>query len=187
MLNLVNMIPLPWKILGAAVLVLSLSAALYFSGYNNARVHYENVCTIEKNEIKSKYEKQINDFRTQSAAQIDRLTRREAEVKEVVVTQFVDRVNTIRDNNTIYRDAIVEVPTRNENLSVGWIDVHDSVVRGQQPTSPGDTSDSGVSDTQALLRVSSNYSRCKETEAQLNSLQEWVRQMEAEATAANKE
>lgn len=187
MLNLFNVIPLPWKILGAVVLVLTLIVGIYFSGYNNAKVHYENVCAIEKNEIKTKYEKQINDFRIQSAAQIDRLTRREAEVKEVVVTQFVDRVNTIRDNNTIYRDAIVEVPTRNENLSVGWVDVHDSVVKGQQPTSQGDTSDSGVSDTQALLRVSANYSLCKETEAQLSSLQEWVRRMEAEASAANKE
>lgn len=163
-----------WKqILGGGV-VLAFFLALWYAydkGYDNAT---------------EKAEKAMLEFKLAKEKELSELKLQASNINEKVVTEYVDRVNTIETKEIIYRDA-AEKLTPTANLSKGWISLHDSAVRFIDPNAQlaADTAPSGVMDTTALAVVLKNYSICKQNTQQLISLQRWIQESQQAVEAMN--
>ena len=161
------MIPFPVKLL--AIVFLVAGAAGW--GYMKGSAHSE----IELANYKASAEKQISDLKTENAR-----------ISDNVTTQFVDRTNTIREREVIYRQAAGGLEPQHD-LSNGWIHLHDAAARLANPDMKlaSDQSPSGVMDNTALAVVMSNYAICKQNSEQLTALQRWVTDNRAAIEAAN--
>lgn len=162
-----GMIPLPIKIL--AIVFIIAGAAGY--GYMKGSAHAE----VELANYRAAAEKQISDLKTQNA-----------QISDNVVTEFVDRTNTIREKEVIYREAAGKMQPQHD-LSNGWIHLHDAAARLANPDMQmaSDASPSGVMDNTALAVVMSNYAICKQNSEQLLSLQRWITDNQAAIDAVN--
>lgn len=162
-----GMIPFPVKLL--AIVFLVAGAAGW--GYMKGSAHSE----IELANYKASAEKQISDLKTENAR-----------ISDNVTTQFVDRTNTIREREVIYRQAAGGLEPQHD-LSNGWIHLHDAAARLANPDMKlaSDQSPSGVMDNTALAVVMSNYAICKQNSEQLTALQRWVTDNRAAIEAAN--
>ena len=112
-----------------------------------------------------------------------RVEVKQAEVTERVVTQYVDRVRTVREaGETIVREVPVYVPAQCDpdgRLPAGWRVLHDAAASGQ-PADPARTADAQpVAPDTAAATVARNYGTCRETAEQLTALQQWVREQAA--------
>lgn len=163
-----SLIPAPVKIM--AVIFIILGAAGW--GYMKGSAHSE----VELANYRAKAEKQISELKTENAR-----------ISDNVVTEYVDRVNTIHDKETIYRDRLVGLGDGKNDLSKGWIELHDAAAKLADPDAllASDRSPSGVMDNAALAVVLSNYRVCHENKQQLISLQQWVTDSKAAIEAAN--
>lgn len=162
-----SMIPLPVKIMAIVFIVLGAAGYGYMKGSAHAEVELAN--------YRAKAEKQISDLKTQNA-----------QISDNVVTEFVDRTNTIREREVIYRNAAGQMQPQHD-LSNGWIHLHDAAARLVNPDMQlaSDASPSGIMDNTALAVVMSNYAICKQNSEQLTSLQRWVNDNRAAVEAAN--
>ena len=108
------------------------------------------------------------------------LEKEQQNIKERVVTEYVDKVRTVREKEYVYVDQANNVVPNQHDVSNGWVYLHDFATRPQSVypdgTRSADEASSGVADNQALATVVDNYSKCLQNTAQLTSLQEWVRQ-----------
>lgn len=163
-----GMIPLPVKIMAIIFIVLGAAGWGYMKGSAHAEIELAN--------YQAKAEKQISDLKTQNA-----------QISDNVVTEYVDRTNTIHDKEVIYRDRLVNLGEGSSNLSNGWIELHDASARLADPDAQlaSDKSPSGVMDNAALAVVLSNYSVCHANKQQLISLQRWITDNKAAIDAAN--
>lgn len=162
-----GMIPLPVKILAIVFLVAGAAGYGYMKGSSHAEVELAN--------YRASAEKQISDLKTQNA-----------QISDNVVTEFVDRTNTIRETEVIYREAAGKMQPQHD-LSNGWIHLHDAAARLVNPDMQmaSDASPSGVMDNTALAVVMSNYAICKQNSEQLLSLQRWITDNQAAIDAVN--
>lgn len=127
----------------------------------------------------------------------EQLNTARASVAERVVTQYIDRVQTVRgQTQTIVRKVPVYVPqaTRpgacppgSSLLPGGWRVLHDAAARGGGDAIP-DTARSAdapaVEPAAALETVAENYGAAHQNAEQLSALQDWVRgQQQAQAAA----
>lgn len=162
-----GMIPFPVKIMA---IVFLLAGAVGF-GYMKGIAAGDRAML----EYKANAEKQIADLREQNT-----------QISNQVTTEFVDRTNTIREKEVIYRDVAGKMEPQHD-LSNGWIHLHDVAAKLANPdaTLASDKSPSGVMDNTALAVVISNYSICKQNAEQLASLQKWVRESQKAVEAAN--
>lgn len=162
-----GMIPFPVKIM--AIIFIVAGAAGY--GYMKGSAHAE----VELANYRAAAEKQISDLKSQNA-----------QISDNVVTEFVDRTNTIREREVIYRDASNNLGAQYD-LSNGWIHLHDAAARLANPDMQlaSDKSPSGIMDNTALAVVMSNYAVCKQNAEQLTALQKWVNDNRAAIEAAN--
>jgi hypothetical protein len=152
-----NLIPLPYRILGALVFVLGVFALGYHKGSSNAEADYE-LKLAKANEAYAVLEKQKN------------------EVVEKIVTKYVDKIVYVtkwRTNNVTLTQT---VPT-DCSLNNGWVHVHDASVQGRtaDATSASDGTSSGIETNQALGTIVENYGICAENAAKLESLQQYVK------------
>ena len=163
-----SMIPLPVKILAIIFIVLGAAGWGYMKGSAHAEVELAN--------YQAKAEKQISDLKTEN-------TR----ISDNVTTEYVDRVSTIRDKEIIYRDRLVELGEGKNNLSNGWVELHDAAAKLADPDAvlASDLSPSGVMDNAALAVVLTNYRVAHENKQQLISLQKWITDNRAAIEAAN--
>lgn len=190
LLNIVGLATKYWKAIALFFLIIALVTGIFYSGMIKGKHHAEEAARINLEQVVAshnsriaQYEKQMSDFRDQSQRQMEQLKNSEVEIREVVVTEFVDRVNVVRDQQIVYRDVVRELPPTSQ-LSGRWVDLHDSAATQTPiPSEPSNTQP--VTDVAALLRVSSNYAICEETRQQLFALQTWVRETQAAAAAAN--
>lgn len=164
-----GMIPLPVKLL--AIVFIIAGAAGY--GYMKGSAHAE----VELANYRAEAEKQISDLKTQNA-----------QISDNVVTEYVDRTNTIREKEVIYREATSKMEPQYD-LSNGWIHLHDAAARLANPDMQlaSDKSPSGVMDNAALAVVISNYAVCRQNAEQLASLQKWIIDNRAAVDAQNAE
>lgn len=103
-----------------------------------------------------------------------------------VVTQFVDRVNTIREvGRTIEREVPVYV-TKHADAACpiprGFVQLHDAAAAGVPPTIGAGDPDAraeGVALSTVSAAVADNYASCHENAAQLKALQDKLRAMGA--------
>ena len=163
-----SMIPLPVKIMAIIFIVLGAAGWGYMKGSAHAEVELAN--------YQAKAEKQISDLKTEN-------TR----ISDNVTTEYVDRVSTIRDKEIIYRDRLVELGEGKNNLSNGWVELHDAAAKLADPDAvlASDLSPSGVMDNAALAVVLTNYRVAHENKQQLISLQKWITDNRAAIEAAN--
>lgn len=163
-----GMIPLPIKLM--AILFLVLGAAGW--GYMKGSAHAE----IELANYQAKAEEQISSLKTENV-----------KISDNVTTEYVDRTNTIRDTEIIYRDRLVGLGESQNNLSNGWVELHDAAAKLANPDAllASDKSPSGIMDNSALAVVLTNYSVCHQNKQQLISLQSWITQNRAAIDKAN--
>lgn len=163
-----GLIPLPVKIMAIIFIVLGAAGWGYMKGSAHAEIELAN--------YQAKAEKQISDLKTENA-----------KISDNVTTEFVDRVNTIHDKEIIYRDKLVNLGEGTNNLSNGWIELHDAAARLADPDAQlaSDKSPSGIMDNAALAVVLSNYRVCHENKQQLISLQTWITDNKRAIEAAN--
>jgi hypothetical protein len=163
-----GMIPLPVKIFAIIFLVLGAAGWGYMKGSAHAEVELAN--------YQAKAEKQISELKTENAR-----------ISDNVTVEYVDRVNTIHDKETIYRDRLVNLGEGENQLSTGWVELHDAAAKLADPDAQlaSDKAPSGIMDNAALAVVLSNYRVCHENKQQLISLQSWITQNKAAIEAAN--
>jgi hypothetical protein len=163
-----GMIPFPVKIIAIIFIVLGAAGWGYMKGSAHAEIELAN--------YQAKAEKQISELKTENT-----------KISDNVTTEYVDRVNTIHDKEVIYRDKLVHLGDSTNNLSNGWIELHDAAAKLADPDSQlaSDKSPSGVMDNSALAVVLTNYSVCHQNKQQLISLQSWITQNKAAIDAAN--
>lgn len=108
------------------------------------------------------------------------LEREQQNIKERVITEYVDKVRTVTEKEYVYVDQANNVVPNQHDVSNGWVYLHDFSTKPQSvsPDSArsADEASSGVADNQALATIVGNYSRCLQNTAQLIALQDWVKQ-----------
>ena len=151
------MIPLPYKLLaiGAALV------GVFVFGYMKGSAYAEA---------------ELARFSAQKSEQIAELERKNSAISTEVVTEYVDRTNTIREKEYVYLDAAKNTVPSQHVMSNGWVYTHDlSATSGNaDATRSSDASPSGIADTTALVGIITNYSRCQQNAEQLRQLQQWI-------------
>jgi hypothetical protein len=162
-------ISFPVKILILIIVIAAAAGMGFIKGSSHAEVELAN--------YKASAEKQISDLKTENA-----------NISSKVVTEYVDRVNTIREKEIIYKEAADKLQPQHD-MSNGWIYLHDTAAKLANPDAKlaSDMSPSGVMDNSALAVVISNYRICHQDKEQLSSLQSWIRDNQAAIEKANKE
>jgi len=165
-----GMIPLPYKLLAAAALLIG----IFFYGYMKGSAYAEA---------------ELQRFAAESATKVAELEKKNAEISGKVVTEFVDRTNTIREKEYVYLDHAKNTVPSQSVLSNGWVFTHDaSAINGDADTTrSSDASASGIKDNEALLTIISNYSRCQQNAVQLIELQKWITENKTEVDRINAE
>lgn len=156
-----SLIPFPYKLLISVVLFVALVGGVFFYGYSKGSIRADE---------------KLAKFSAEKNAQIVELEQKNAKITNKVITEYVDRTNTIREKEYVYRDAATKSVPAQSNLSNGWVYVHDvSATSGDaDPARASDATSSGIKDNTALLTVISNYSICQQNQAQLIELQKWI-------------
>ena len=164
------MIPLPYKLLaiGAALV------GVFVFGYMKGSAYAEA---------------ELARFSAQKSEQIAELERKNSAISTEVVTEYVDRTNTIREKEYVYLDAAKNTVPSQHVMSNGWVYTHDlSATSGDaDSTRASDASPSGIADTTALVGIITNYSRCQQNAEQLRQLQQWIIQNKEAVDAMAKE
>ncbi len=164
------MIPLPYKLLaiGAALV------GVFVFGYMKGSAYAEA---------------ELARFSAQKSEQVAELERKNSAISTQVVTEYVDRTNTIREKEYVYLDAAKNSVPSQHDMSNGWVYTHDlSATSGDaDSTRASDASPSGITDTTALVGIITNYSRCQQNAEQLRQLQQWIIQNKAAVDAMAKE
>lgn len=152
-----GMIPLPYKLMAAAALVVGVFVFGYMKGSAYA-------------------EAELARFSAEKSKQVAELEKKNTEISNTVVTEYVDRTNTIREKEYVYRDIAQNSVPSQSVMSNGWVYAHDaSATSGDaDPARASDASPSGIKDNEALLTIFGNYSRCMQNSQQLISLQQWI-------------
>ena len=152
-----GMIPLPYKLMaGAALLV-----GVFIFGYMKGSAYAEA---------------ELARFSAEKSKQVAELEKKNTEISNTVVTEYVDRTNTIREKEYVYRDIATKTVPAQHDMSNGWVYAHDaSATSGDaDPARASDASPSGIKDNEALLTIFNNYSRCLQNSQQLIGLQQWI-------------
>jgi len=103
--------------------------------------------------------------------------QRQAEATVQVVTQYVDRVHTVREvGQTIIKEVPVYVPADSPALPGGFRLLHDAAARGELPDAARAADAPGVPAQDLADTLAANYLTCRETAEQLTALQAWVAQ-----------
>lgn len=165
-----GMIPLPYKLLaiGAALI------GVFVFGYMKGSAYAEA---------------ELQRFAAKASQQVAELEKKNSEISNKVVTEYVDRTNTIREKEYVYIDTAKNVVPSQSVMSNGWVFTHDSsaTARDADPTRASDATSSGITDTTALVGIITNYSRCQQNAQQLIALQKWITDNKAEVDRINSE
>lgn len=165
-----GMIPLPYKLLaiGAALI------GVFIFGYMKGSAYAEA---------------ELARFSAKKAEQVAELEKKNAEISNKVVTEYVDRVNTIREKEYVYLDRAKNNVPSQFTMSNGWVHTHDASASSSDadPTRSSDASPSTIKDTDALIGIIRNYAICQSNAVQLIELQRWIIENKAAVDAMAKE
>ena len=118
---------------------------------------------------------------TQQQAQAQAQTR-QAEATVQVVTQYVDRIQVVREKgDTLIQEVPVYVPVQADaacTVHRGFVSLHDAAAAGElpQPARDADAPAEGLALSAVAATVVTNYQTCHENAEQLKALQDWIRQ-----------
>jgi len=165
-----GMIPLPYKLLAGVALILG----VFVFGYMKGSAHAEL---------------ELQRFAAKASAQVAELEKKNSEISNNVVTEYVDRTNTIREKEYVYVDAAKDTVPSQSVMSNGWVFTHDisASASDADATRSSDASPSGIKDTDALVGIIRNYAICQSNSVQLAELQRWINENKAAVDAMAKE
>ena len=156
-------IPLQYKLIAAVVIVGGTLAWTFNKGHSIGITAGE-----------AKISRLVDQVNTLHAA----LEKEQQNIKERIVTEYVDKVKVVKEKEYVYVDQAKNNVPAQYNLSNGWVYLHDQSLdsRGGVPdaTRVADATASDVKDNQALATVLGNYSICLQNAQQLISLQQYV-------------
>ena len=164
-MNLLSVVPAPYRLLAIAALAIAL---LGFGWVKGAAY------------VQSEWDAAISNQNQQAAV----VKQRQAEATVKVITKYVDRVKIVREAGaTIIKEVPVYVSPEADAacvLSRGFVRLHDAAAAGVVSDSAGgsDASPAGIALSTVAGTVADNYSRCHENSAQLEAIQDWIRQMQ---------
>ena len=129
----------------------------------------------------------INAYVAQLQTKITSLQSKNAQSNDKIVTQYVDRVNTVTQKEYVYVKQAQDTVPSQHYLSNGWLYAHDAAagLTTSDPARASDATPSPVKDNIALATVDSNYAICHRTEAQLIGLQQFVTDYNANVDKVN--
>lgn len=117
---------------------------------------------------------QWDDAAARTAGRIVRVQARQAEASVQVVTQYVDRVQTVyRAGQTITKEVPVYVPATTPDLPGGFRLLHDAAATGAALDASGGANAPPVSAQDVAATIAENYTSCRATAEQLKALQQW--------------
>ena len=165
-----GMIPLPYKLLAGAALILGVFVYGYMKGSAYA-------------------DAELQRFAAKASTQVAELERKNSEISNNVVTEYVDRTNTIREKEYVYVDAAKDSVPSQSVMSNGWVFTHDisASASDADATRSSDASPSGIKDTDALIGIIRNYAICQSNSVQLTELQRWINENKEAVDAMAKE
>jgi len=178
-INPISLIPPQYKILVYVAIVTAIFFGGFYTGYDWAASKYKaqvaalefkmELFALEKEELASRIEASL------------------ANVREVIITKYVDRVKVIKQKEYVYVEQATNVVPDRTELSNGWVSVHDAAARGEDAdsTRAADGTGSGVAANQALGVIAQNYAACHQNAEQLTALQEYVREAQRIVAEAN--
>lgn len=119
--------------------------------------------------------------RAQMATAEAKTEAHQAEATTRVVTQYVDRVQTVRERGkTIVQKVPVYVPSDSTcDLPAGFRVLHDAAAAGTLPDPAGDVDAASVPAQTVAATVADNYATYHATVEQLGALQKWVREQQS--------
>jgi hypothetical protein len=166
---MLKMIPLPYKLLAGVALILGVFAFGYMKGSAYA-------------------EAELQRFAAKASTQVAELEKKNAEISNNVVTEYVDRTNTIREKEYVYVDAAKDSVPSQSVMSNGWVFTHDISASASDADAArsSDASPSGIKDTDALIGIIRNYAICQSNSVQLTELQRWITENKAAVDELNK-
>lgn len=154
---MLSMIPLPYKLLAGAAML----AGVFFYGYMKGSAYADA---------------ELARYGQRQAELTAELEKKNSEISTQVVTEYVDRVQVVKEKEYVYRDLAQTVVPSQFTMSNGWVYTHDASARADNadPARASDETSSGIADTTALVGIIGNYSRCQQNAQQLASLQKWI-------------
>ena len=160
-----TVVPLPYKILAAALLLAAVSGFSYVKGYGHAS---------------DKYEAQIAKDLAAAEKKYNELLIKKNQVDIQVVTEYVEKIKEVVKWRTRNVEVIVDNVPDTCELSNGWVSVHDAAAKATDAdsTTASDATPSGITAPKALEVINTNYSVCKENSDRLIALQDWIRKQE---------
>ena len=165
-----GMIPLPYKLLAGAALIIG----VFFYGYMKGSAYAEA---------------ELQRFAAKASQQVAELEKKNSEISNKVVTEYVDRTNTIREKEYVYIDTAKDTVPSQSVMSNGWVFTHDisASASDADATRSSDASPSAVKDTDALIGIIRNYAICQSNAVQLTELQRWINENKEAVDAMAKE
>jgi hypothetical protein len=165
-----GMIPLPYKLLAGVALILGVFVFGYMKGSAYA-------------------DAELARFSAKASTQVAELEKKNAEISNNVVTEYVDRTNTIREKEYVYVDAAKDSVPSQSVMSNGWVFTHDISASASDADAArsSDASPSGIKDTDALIGIIRNYAICQSNAVQLTELQRWINENKEAVDAMAKE
>ena len=131
---------------------------------------------------------EIAQFKITADQKVADLQKQTAVINTKVVTQYIDRIQTITKEKKVYvHDAQSFVPSLNF-MSNGWVYLADSSATNNHAdtTRSSDATSSAIKDNIALATIVSNYSICNQNAEQLKALQSWIITTKLEIEKNNK-
>ena len=158
-----SVMPWPYRLLALTVLGIALFGFGWLKGASHVQAQWDAATAAQQ--------------QAQAQAQIS-----QAETTVQVVTQYVDRIQVVREKgDTLIQEIPVYVPVQADaacTVHRGFVSLHDAAAAGELPTTPGDADApaEGLALSAVAATVVTNYQTCHENAEQLKALQDWIRQ-----------
>ena len=158
-----SVIAWPYRLLALAALGIALFGFGWLKGASHVQAQWDAATTAQQ-------------------LAMAKVQTRQAENTVQVVTQYVDRIQIVREKgDTLIQEVPVYVPVQADaacTVHRGFVSLHDAAAAGELPTAPGDpdTPAEGLALSAVAATVVSNYQTCHENAEQLKALQDWIRQ-----------
>lgn len=134
----------------------------------------------------ARMEQAIDQYKKQVEALNKDLEKERQNIKEVVVTEYIETIKYLDKVRIEYQTQVVEVPSKC-SVAEGWVYLHDRAALGlpSDPALSADPTDSGVKDKDALAVVADNYVTCRKNAEQLTKLLSYLDQVDKAVNEAN--
>jgi hypothetical protein len=158
-----NLIAWPYRLLALTALCIALFGFGWLKGASHLQAKWDAATATKQ--------------KAQAQAQT-----RQAEATIQVVTQYVDRIQVVREKgDTLIQEVPVYVPVQADaacTVHRGFVSLHDAAAAGElpEPTRDADAPAEGLALSAVAATVVSNYQTCHENAEQLKALQDWIRQ-----------